>query len=357
MAAVARVVAGYESALAGVPNDELRGLVAEQYIQELADLDHQSVRMVGVALLGSADEDARELGRRALEWENTESKTGATDPAEMALDLLIVTVKSEELRACLAALKLPAEPDREFPDDVRLWTFESEGRQVGLTVVGSDGNVESAIEVLGVDAQCRFRAAVLIGMAAGLAGEVAKGDLVVSSWVIAHEFVRVTGRKYLPRYKAYPADPRSWQSVAREAVSTAAWQASVSQELCSLRRLYSMEKAETERLTKNWRPTVKVGVILAGSRIVEDGSLKTLKAEVHDRTLAAEMEGAGFAAACSYLRIPWLVVRGIADYGNEDLFSTGEGHRGKAWQFPSTYAAAAYVRDLVLRNRVPLIPG
>ena len=74
--------------------------------------------------------------------------------------------------------------------------------------------------------------------------------------------------------------------------------------------------------------------------------------------LRIEMEGAGFAAACSALRIPWLVVRGIADYGDQDVSIAADGSevkRGKSWQFPSTYVAAAYIRDMVITGRVPLV--
>ena len=83
-----------------------------------------------------------------------------------------------------------------------------------------------------------------------------------------------------------------------------------------------------------------------------------MKEEINDRGLAAEMEGAGFAAACTARRIPFLVVRGIADYGDEDVLTLVDGsevRRGKSWQIPSTYAAAAYVRDMVITGRMPLI--
>jgi hypothetical protein len=30
--------------------------------------------------------------------------------------------------------------------------------------------------------------------------------------------------------------------------------------------------------------------------------------------------------------------------------------RGKSWQFPATFAAAAFVRDMILGAKIPLVP-
>jgi nucleoside phosphorylase len=38
----------------------------------------------------------------------------------------------------------------------------------------------------------------------------------------------------------------------------------------------------------------------------------------HDRVRAAEMEGSGFASICDEYAIPWLVFRGISDFGDPD---------------------------------------
>jgi nucleoside phosphorylase len=78
------------------------------------------------------------------------------------------------------------------------------------------------------------------------------------------------------------------------------------------------------------------GVILAGGKLLEDGSLPKMRKTFHDRTRAAEMEGGGFAAACNEFSWRWMVFRGIADFG--------EPERVKGWQFPATVAAALVVR-------------
>jgi nucleoside phosphorylase len=87
-------------------------------------------------------------------------------------------------------------------------------------------------------------------------------------------------------------------------------------------------------------------VILAGGKLLEDGSLPRRADEAHARIMAAEMDGAGFAAACEQQRRPWVVVRGIADYGEPD--------RRKHWQYPATFVAARYVRDALRLRRLNL---
>jgi nucleoside phosphorylase len=196
-------------------------------------------------------------------------------------------------------------------------------------------------------------------MAAGLPGSVKKGDVVVATWVVAYEFVRVTKQRHISRPRPYQADVPSVQKVTQLSAEFPDWGKNISAELRTGLRRPKIERGEPERLDAKWAPVVKPGVIMAGNRLLEDGSLKTLKEQIDDRALAAEMEGAGFAAACEALRVPWLVIRGIADYGDSDITSFDDlnpaDSRGKSWQFPSTYAAAAYVRDMVLTKQMPLL--
>ena len=262
------------------------------------------------------------------------------------------------MSAAKAAFGLSGPPTRRLGEDSDLWLWRQNDLSLGLSVIGTDGNVEAAIEIGRITSSVKVRAAALIGMAAGLRGSVKKGDIVIASWVVAYEFARVTRRKYVDRAKPYQADMRSVQKVSQVTESYPSWGESLRAEIRSVPQFRGIERGEPEKLTQQWRPKVKTGVIFAGSRLIEDGSIRKLKEQINDRGLAAEMEGAGFAAACSALRIPWLVIRGIADYGDQDVSTTDRGHevkRGKTWQIPSTFVAAAYLRDMVISGRIPLI--
>jgi nucleoside phosphorylase len=47
-----------------------------------------------------------------------------------------------------------------------------------------------------------------------------------------------------------------------------------------------------------------------------------MREEYHDRVLAGEEEGSGFASMCDETNVPWLVFRGISDYGDVDRKQT-----------------------------------
>lgn len=337
-------------------DDPLRGLIGEQYIDWLVSGDSRAANLAGLALLGMSDASARALGERVLEMSADQSLI--TD-APHVLDLLVLTVKEVELKACMDVFGLTGPPDLDLGEGCRLWTWTHDGLQIGLAVVGTDGNVESAIEVLRIFGQQRFRTAVMVGMAAGLEGSVRKGDVVVSTWVVAYEFARLAVRKYFPRAKAYAADIRSHQSIAQLLAGHPNWATECASQLRASKGFHGIERGDPERLTRSWKPRIKPGVVFAGSRLIEDGSLRELKEKINDKALAAEMEGAGFAAACAYLRVPWIVLRGIADYGTADVTvlrgKAQEGARGKGWQYAATFVAASFVRDHIFSARVPLV--
>jgi nucleoside phosphorylase len=336
----------------------LRPLIYEQYLDFLGTHMPDEARIAALTLLGSAGPDAAAHAKVLSAGTSAPTAVATSAVQKPVLDLLVLTPKGPELRACLTVFGLDPAGKTRFGDDCDLWLWQSNGLSLGLAVIGTDGNVEAAIEVNRIAAHVQFRAAALVGMAAGLKGSVKKGDVVVASWVVAYEFARITRQRHISRAKPYPADVRSVQKVTQLNEEFPNWGKEISAELRTGSRP-QIERGETERLDARWAPRIKPGVIMAGNRLLEDGSLKDLKEQVDDRALAAEMEGAGFAAACTAMRLPWLVVRGIADYGDRDIKSfddlQSEDRRGKSWQFPSTYVAAAFVRDMVVTKHIPLV--
>jgi nucleoside phosphorylase len=90
------------------------------------------------------------------------------------------------------------------------------------------------------------------------------------------------------------------------------------------------------KLSAEWKSTYHSGVILAGEKLIADGSLDEKRKEFHDRIRAAEMEGAGFARLCKEHDIPFLIFRGVSDYGTPE--------KDNLWQATSALAAATAVR-------------
>jgi nucleoside phosphorylase len=276
-----------------------------------------------------------------------EQKEREMAEARPEVDVLILTVKKTEFRAALDAFGVaPGVRPTDLGDGAEAWLVSNAGTRYGIAMIGNDGNVESAIEVKNLFKNTAFRAAILLGMAAGVRGEVDLGDVVVAHSVYAYDFVRATKVRSFSRAKPYSPSASSWQRVDTLHQVHPGWAESVAQAVLASPNFEGIDESETKKLGRDWRPRIKVGAVLAGSVLIEDNRLVRQKreGELHDRVLAAEMEGAGFAAACMSEGVQWMVVRGVADFGGFK--------RRKSWQYPATYAAACAIRDGIESGRI-----
>ena len=97
-----------------------------------------------------------------------------------------------------------------------------------------------------------------------------------------------------------------------------------------------------------------------------DGKLDTLN-KAHDKIGAGEMEGYGFAVGCELHRppIPWLVIRGISDYG--DATKDGKPRSGEVqtsaipekdeYHLAAAASAACFLRKFLEKNYTPATRG
>lgn len=259
------------------------------------------------------------------------------DEGQSLVDCLILTIKVVELEAALAAFGVDVKATTVVDEDQRVWFVEHDGRRYCIAKVGTDGNAESAIVFGRLYAALHPKSAVLVGMAGGLASKVDPGDIVFAQHVYAYDFRKLTVDGKVNRAKTYKVDDAMLREAEDMKIHDPGWFARVSHDLRQLTQALN-DEGETHTVPDEaWKPKIHRGDVLAGSSLVEDGSLEEMRLDYHDRVRAIEMEGAGFAAACDEQRLPWLVVRGIADVGDEN--------RDDNWQFGSTYVAARYVRD------------
>jgi nucleoside phosphorylase len=323
-------------------------MFVEQLLGELAKQAPDIARIVASVLRAQGDEIGDEVGERVHEMLGEYSGESRQAFARMPVDILILTIKDVELTACLRAFGIAAGVTPiPIGDSDEVWVVDYDGYRYGIAMVGTAGNVESGILMGRLWAWVDFKAAALVGMAAGVRGETELGDVIIAEHICAYEFQKMTpkGPVYMPNFYAPP-----WKRIRRtrliEQVDPG-WKTRLCHEVLECPDFTGIDKREPVKLTDEWRPDVKTGVVLAGSKLIENGSLPSLRETVHGRALAAEMEGAGFAALCSEEEIAWVVVRGIADYG--------EPKRRKSWQFPATYAAAAFLRDAISSKRLQLL--
>lgn len=312
----------------------------EMLLDSLKDLSFESAQICASVLKAQAEgSPAHQMGCALLERVGTyEGKHFGGRPA-LRVDLMILTVKDVELQAVHAAFSI------ERTDSVKvageeIWMTKVGNVNIAVACIGTAGNIESAFMLTRLWSELRFSAAVLIGMAAGVRAEVDLGDVVVAEAVLGYESVTLHRDRVVPSYHQYPGALADVRRAARPSFTDKSWSMRVSAEVADLSGTDLYRKRGVKRFPKklqDWLPKVTTGVILAGGKLVEDGSIPELKDTTHGRTKAVEMEGCGFAAVCVETRTRWLVIRGIADFG--------EPNRRKEWQLTASYAAAALLRD------------
>jgi nucleoside phosphorylase len=325
-----------------------RSVLVDQLIAEVRTAKPEVAALLSCVLAANTDTATKDWGRDLLASLNVAPEQMVeffTRPPRV--DVLILTIKEVEWNATLRAFGVPVgeAPSRVGTFDEMMFVTRGD-LTFGIAYIGFAGNVESAIRVAELIRHVEFRAAVLIGMAAGVEHEVKLGDVVLSESVIAFEYVTLTsdGPVYSPVVHTVPMRRVRFARTVSQVDPD--WGARLRAEIRRADGFVEIPPDEPERLDESWTCSIRTGAILAGTKLIEDGSLPRLKKELGDRVKAAEMEGAGFASMCSEAGIDWLVVRGIADYGNPK--------RSKGWQFAASYAAAAFVRDGLANGRISL---
>lgn len=336
MSGLSREQVSLVAAVEAASNQGTKRLMAELLLDSIARTDAEILSFATILLKEFGGTAGIEI---AVELEKRLRRTPINNSSKRArIDVLLLAVKKVEFRACLRSLQIPeGRAGVSLGADVEYWPQDFAGVKYGVAMIGSDGNVESAIEVNKLLAEVDAKVFVLVGMAAGVRKSIGLGDVVVASHVIDYETAVLRPDRTIHRPKTYTPRLRSLQRIPTLAQVDPDWGARVQNEMRA-----HLEPGEQ---IPDKLPEVKVGVVLAGSKLIEsDDALLQLSEALHVRTLAAEMEGAGFAHACLNEGINWFVVRGIADFAQK--------RRPKNYQFAATFAAAAFVRDAIASGRL-----
>ena len=268
------------------------------------------------------------------------------------IDVAIITLKKPELLAAKIAFGVSidaARPRIEKAYHFYEGEFEnrremSEKYRFVLTVVGDDRNVPCSNCVRALLSVYRPKICVLVGMAAGDREKIGLGDVVVAEAVIDIAGGRAEVGGVIPRpdtfsiSKAIRADltnyDEGWASTFQTAVTT-------------LRVLKDFPS-----ISEPWIPKYKHGVILSGEQLIADGSLEALRRARHEQAIALDMESSGFAQACISEDVPWIIFRGISDFGDPESKdgAVPNDPARKNWQPYASLAAAWIARDFLSRR-------
>jgi nucleoside phosphorylase/tetratricopeptide (TPR) repeat protein len=259
---------------------------------------------------------------------------------------ILTALPEVELPAVLRAFGISSEasPVERYQGE-RYWVADVEA-SVGLhlnviiSCFGLSGNTESPLPVERLIGKYRPELMILCGIACGIR-KFALGDVVTSDIIWAYEYVKTTGDGPLDRSRSriVPAHIRDDIQFFN---STKAWQD------CFHDLQGQLKPAQQPR--KQFTPSLQRLIwIASGEKVMANNELTALNAK-HNLIRAGEMEGYGFANACDDRRpsVPWLVVRGISDYGDLTKDNVDPGAPlVDEYHFTAANAAAAFVRTFL----------
>lgn len=250
-------------------------------------------------------------------------------PRARALDVAILTVIPTELFAVLDALGI-SNSGREkdalgtvyFRGSLRSQLTRRDYNLL-VTCIGAAGNYDASAAVHDVIATHRPQVLLLMGIAAGIRGKVRIGEVVLSERIVTYESAAVVGSE----------DGRSSSTEHRPEIDRTPHL--INQDVITYR-------PETSRLEARFRDiqgrfptppagkeeefrqhvvstlTVRTTTIASGEKLIRDPArLLAVRQEQHGKVEVGEMEAAGLVAACRRANVPWLVIRGISDFGDQ----------------------------------------
>ncbi|MFK3980051.1 hypothetical protein ACI2K4_06670 [Micromonospora sp. NPDC050397] len=321
-------------------DNDVLSIMLDDLVWSVAKLDHRfraRVLVHAAATVGTRRMTptlAREVFQQLDDW-----------PVERgSVDFAVVTVKDTEFDAAKVAFGIDL-----LSDSDHSWrgasfyevTLERPGKRAlkgVVTTCGEGGNQQMAAFLHTVLSVYTVRLCCLVGMAAGQEKEVDLGDVVFAERVTDYGLKITTtdgDQRELPQFTPDPAIRREMSSFHPERLG---WHDDLAQQIAKAVERVPMLRMPQSFIPSEYRPRFFRKTILAADELIEDGSIRVRASTAGParRTGALEMEGTGFARANQEAKVPWLVVRGIADFGHSD--------RSKDWQLVSTVAAASALR-------------
>lgn len=250
-----------------------------------------------------------------------------------SVDVLVLTVIQPELDAALGALGI-AEGSRTTIDNMVYYQGYIQSERMGrdyhvvVTCIGSAGNPRAAAATAAAIAAQRPRAVLLMGIAAGVRDKIRIGEVVLAERVVAYEPAALLRDKDGAREQPRPEIDRPELGMLQGAV---AYRSPPDR----LRQLFEraggtipapmVDKEAEYRKHVADSLGAKLGTIASGEKLLRDPQKLLSVRELYGKVEVGEMEATGFVEGCRQYDKPWMVIRGISDFGDElkdDRFHT-----------------------------------
>jgi hypothetical protein len=159
------------------------------------------------------------------------------------------------------------------------------------------------------------------------------GHVVYSEVVVDYEGAKLTEEGIMPRMDQVSADDVLFEEL--ELFSRNATSGRWLQYFNSAQKMLTPDQLPPQPIV----PTAQRAFIASGEKLLADGSLARLSSTRDDRIRAAEKEGYGFATGAK--KRPWMIIRGISDYGDP---ASRDGEEKDRYHATATNAAASFLR-------------
>ncbi len=282
------------------------------------------------------------MGKRTCSQGGVRSALQLEEVFEMLegpLDFVIVTALRVEREAVVRRLSdVRTVQDDGEPLTYYVGTLPVPGEErpftVAITQLIDMGNPDAAISTTKTIARWRPRNVLMVGIAGGVQGKAALGDVVVSQYAHYYEPGKVTPDGVEHRGRQFNSDLLLYARAQHYEASD--WKGEI-------------QVARPDARTGPKLPEVKFGPIACGEEVIADlGALARIQRQC-PKMIAVAMEGAGVAKAVLSAGNPprYLEIRGISDYAGPE--------KNDGWQEYAADAAAAFTIGF-LRSR-PFPPG
>ncbi|WP_224242477.1 phosphorylase family protein [Hyalangium gracile] len=244
------------------------------------------------------------------------------------MDIAIITVIQPELFAVLDALSIPHGAREKssggtayFGGLLHSQVAHRDYRLV-VTCTGFAGNSEAAAATQEVITRYKPRLVLLMGIAAGIRGKVKIGEVILSERVIAYEHAALVASQDggASRVEHRPEIDRVSHSLHQDII---AYNPDPARLEVGFRRIQGEYPMATSGKEQALQADVASAIILrtatvaSGEKLLRDPArLVAVRQEQHGKVEVGEMEAAGLVDACRRNNTPWLVIRGISDFGD-----------------------------------------
>ncbi len=250
------------------------------------------------------------------------------------VDVVILTVISAEFEAARRVLQID-DGSREKDLDGTVYfrgavpsELAKRDYAIALTCISGAGNPGAAAATAAAIARYHPRAVFLMGIAAGIRDKVQIGEVVLSDRVVAYEpaaLLRTArGTKEHPRPEIDRAPHAMIQDVVSYRPDSARLRAAFDRAGGAIPTAPAGREDEFRAHVAS-ALTARLGTIASGEKLLRDPSKLLAVRKLHGKTEVGEMEAAGLVDACRRGPVPWLVIRGVSDFGDElkdDRFHT-----------------------------------